>query len=165
MYSEQQEISSMSTIDESVKNHFLSDEHHKKIKKNLLKICHRDILNRLCFVLRENHIVLDYRYFKFIANKENYEAIILSVITVMHECLHNNETMVVHLNMKSLTLLDIEKHFYFIREISIIMQQTFPDKLDKCFVYNAPFLFSQLYNTISMFIDKKTQKKIELVSL
>ena len=165
MYSEQQEISSMTSIDESVKTHFSTDEHHKKIKKNLLKICHRDILHHLCFVLRDNHVVLDYRYFKFIANKDNYPAIIHSIITVMHDCLHGNETMIVHLNMKSLTLLDIEKHFYFIREISEIMQKTFPDRLDKCLVYNAPFLFSQLYNTISMFIDKKTQKKIQLISL
>ena len=151
-------------IDETVKTLFSTDDHPQKIKKNLLKICHYEVLNRFCFVIRDNHIVLDYRYFKFIANKENYQVIIQTIIGIMRECLEKYDLMNVHLNMKSLTLVDIDRHYSFIREISEIMQKTFPDKLQKCFVYNAPFLFSQLYNTISMFIDKTTQKKIQLVA-
>ena len=172
MYSSQQEkekekekrIDKDSTIDETVKTLFSTDDHPQKIKKNLLKICHNEVLNRFCFTIRDNHIVLDYRYFKFIANKENYPMIIKTIIGIMRECLEKYDFMNVHLNMKSLTLTDIDRHYSFIRDISEIMQRTFPDKLHKCFVYNAPFLFSQLYNTISMFIDKTTQKKIQLVS-
>jgi len=173
MYSQQEKetkietkikINEDSTIDETVKTLFSTDDHPQKIKKNLLKICYHEVLNRFCFVIRDNHIVLDYRYFKFIANKENYAVIIQTVVGIMRGCLEKHELMIVHLNMKSLTLVDIDRHYSFIRDISEIMQRTFPDKLRKCFVYNAPFLFSQLYNTISMFIDKTTQKKIQLVS-
>ena len=43
------------------------------------------------------------------------------------------------------------------------LKDKYPEKLAKCYVYNAPFIFTQIFNIVSMFIDKETQKKIELV--
>ena len=65
--------------------------------------------------------------------------------------------------MKNLTIVDIDKHKLFIQCISVYFQEKYPQKLGKCYVYNSPFVFNQLYNIICMFIDKETQKKIELV--
>jgi hypothetical protein len=65
--------------------------------------------------------------------------------------------------MKKLSISDIDKHKGFIQYISLYFQEKYPNKLAKCYIYNSPFVFNQLYNIICMFIDKETQKKIELV--
>ena len=66
--------------------------------------------------------------------------------------------------MKSLTLSDVDKHKIFIQNIAVFLKEKYPNKLEKCYVYNAPFVFAQIYNIVSIFIDKDTQKKIELVN-
>jgi hypothetical protein len=65
--------------------------------------------------------------------------------------------------MCSITILHIEKYFGFIKNISEVLKTTFPEKLNVCYIYNAPFIFSKLFNIVGAFIDKKTQQKIQLV--
>ncbi len=43
------------------------------------------------------------------------------------------------------------------------MQDKYPNKLTKCYIYNAPMVFSKILNMLSFFIDKETQTKIEMV--
>ena len=74
-----------------------------------------------------------------------------------------NSNFNVHANIKNLTLADIDKHKEFIQNISIILKQKYTNKLTKCYIYNAPFVFSQILNIVSLFIDKETQTKIQLV--
>jgi hypothetical protein len=71
--------------------------------------------------------------------------------------------LIVHVNMKSLSLTEIDKHKMFIQQMSQILQEKYPDKLSKCYIYNSPFIFSQIFNFVSMFVDKETLKKIEIV--
>jgi hypothetical protein len=66
--------------------------------------------------------------------------------------------------MKNLNIIDIDKHKSFIHNIAGFLKEKYPQKLSKCYIYNAPFVFAQIYNIISLFIDKDTQKKIELVN-
>ena len=51
----------------------------------------------------------------------------------------------------------------FAVNITNLLNEEFPDKLIKCYIYNAPFIFSQIITLVSKFIDKKTQNKIELI--
>ena len=62
-----------------------------------------------------------------------------------------------------LYILSYIYNYYIIQYISVYFQEKYPKKLSKCYVYNSPFVFNQLYNILCMFIDKETQKKIELV--
>ena len=111
----------------------------------------------------DNNIYLDYRYFKYIATKENYGIIIQHILTVIDEILKIHSLFTVHVYMKSLTIAEIDKHKTFIYTLANTMKLQCPDKLDTCFVYKAPFIFSHLYNMISMFIDKETQDKIKII--
>jgi hypothetical protein len=49
-------------------------------------------------------------------------------------------------------------------KISEVLKTSFPDNLEKCFIYKAPFIFSQFFSVISTFVDKKTLSKIELIA-
>ena len=66
--------------------------------------------------------------------------------------------------MKNLTITDIDKHTTFIQNLSGYLKDKYPQKLSKCYIYNAPFVFSQIYTIVSIFIDKETRKKIELIN-
>jgi len=119
-------------------------------------------LKNLCYI-KENSINLNYIYFKYFATKETYACILNYLANSVNSILLNNDNVVVHINMKNLTIIDIDKHKGFIQYISLYFQEKYPDKLAKCYIYNSPFVFNQLYNIICMFIDKETQQKIELV--
>ena len=123
-----------------------------------------DKLRKLCFNIIDNKIVIDYKYFKCIASYIDANLIIHFIVDVVKAVLTKYTLCCFHINMQGLTLSDIDKHYSFIRTFSVVMKNTFPDKLDKCYIYNTPFIFSKLFNLISQFIDKGTQKKIILVS-
>jgi len=130
----------------------------EKIKKS----DENEILRNLCYI-KENCINLNYIYFKYFATKENYNCILNYIAKNIDNILLDNDNVVVHINMKNLTIIDIDKHKGFIQYISLYFQEKYPAKLAKCYIYNSPFVFNQLYNIICMFIDKETQQKIELV--
>lgn len=163
MNSNTYETDNLDNIRRQLTIHFSKDEQLKNTKKNIIKMCFNDILNKLCFPLQNNDIVLDYRYFKFISSPENYDAIIQHIIAVIQNVLKTQELFVFHVNMSSTTLLHIEKYFGFIKQMSEILKTMFPEKLKVCYIYNAPYIFSNLFAVISAFIDKKTQQKIKLV--
>jgi hypothetical protein len=120
------------------------------------------ILKNLCSI-KENSIILNYIYFKHFATNETYSCILNYISNNIDIILLNNDNFVVHVNMKNLTIVDIDKHKAFIQYISLHLKEAYPRKLCKCYVYNSPFVFNQIYNILCMFIDKETQKKIELV--
>jgi hypothetical protein len=64
--------------------------------------------------------------------------------------------------MKTLTVLEIDKHMIFIQSISALLKETYSNKMNKCYVYNATFVFSKVLKLVSLFIDPETQQKIEL---
>jgi hypothetical protein len=150
-------------ICEQIHAQFSSNEHIKIAKANIMKTCFNDVLSKLCFAVDSQNIILDYRYFKFIASIDNYDLIISYIVSVIQSVLNKHETFILHVNLDSLTLLHIEKHFGFIKKISEVLKTAFPDKLNACHVYNAPYIFSKIISIISAFVDKKTQKKIKLI--
>ena len=138
----------------------ISTAYNNKNATNLIDI--NDILTHLCSI-KNDRILLDYKYFKPCAQVENYGVILKHIIETIQTILHEKDTFIIHINLQSLTLSDVEKHYSFIQIISETMKNTFPDKLEQFNIYNAPFIFSQVYRIISLFIDKQTQQKMKLV--
>jgi len=128
---------------------------------------YEDFLKKTCFVYKENHIVINYSYLKWIMKNGIYtnESLIEYIMNVFKERLAHHKKFILHINSNHLTMMDIDKYYLFIKNISLIMKETFPNKLDKCFVYNAPFIFSKLFSILSVFIDKATLQKIQIVDL
>ena len=60
-----------------------------------------------------------------------------------------------------MTLLEVEKNRDFVQDMSNILKEKFPDKLEICLIYEGSFIFKQIYSLLSIFIDKKTLKKIK----
>jgi hypothetical protein len=107
--------------------------------------------------------MLNYTYFKYLATETTYNYIFMFITNNINTILLNNNNFILHVNMQKLSLGDIDKHQKFINNLSIVLKEKYPDKLLKCYIYNPPFMFKQMFNVISVFIDKETQEKIELV--
>jgi hypothetical protein len=121
-----------------------------------------DIYKGLCHVTN-NSITMEYIYFKHFATKDTYPIIQRLLTNSIETILLNNNNFIFHVNMKHLTISEIDKHRDFIQDISKLLKDNYPNKLYKCYVYNAPFIFSQVLNIISLFVDKETITKIEVI--
>ena len=146
-------------------NIFLENDEYETPEKIMSKIQKgelNDILTKLCFI-NKNAIIINYIYFKYLATEQTYSFILIYITNIIDTILLNNNELIIYINTKKLTLFDIDKHKIFIQNISCYFQEKYPDKLKKCYVYNAPFVFKHFFNIMSAFIDKKTIDKIELV--
>ena len=134
--------------------------------ENILKLIKtkmwENILDGICKI-KDNTIIIDFIYFKHFATNYTYDMIMDKLVQILTCSLINNEELEIHLNMKGLTVLEIEKHSTFFQKISSFCQTPFTNKLNSCYVYNTPFVFSSVLNILSLFIDKETINKIKIV--
>jgi hypothetical protein len=79
------------------------------------------------------------------------------------EVVSNYNKFDVHLNLQSFSIADADKHSGYVRSISGFFGDKYPDKLNKCYIYNASFVFETIFKIINTFIDKDTLKKLVLV--
>jgi hypothetical protein len=106
---------------------------------------------------------MDIIYVKHFATKETQQIIIDLIINNINNVLNIYAKFVVHVNINSMKIRDVDNNRDFIRNMSKCLKERFTDKLDKCYIYNATAMFSQILNVISMFIDKDTKEKIRLI--
>jgi hypothetical protein len=118
-------------------------------------------LQNFCHIRTNNEIEINYKYFKSIKLQFDNNNILDYLIFVIENVLSNYEFFIIHVNISKLSLLEIEKNQDFIQNMSIILKEKFPDKLEVCIIYEGSFIFKQIYNFLSLFIDKKTLKKIK----
>jgi hypothetical protein len=122
------------------------------------------ILNGLCY-LKDDAIIIDFKYFKFFAEKATYPLITQILLNHCDLVLQSYPKFVVHLNVSAFNVAQLDKHRAYLMQISQLFATKFPDSLKICYVYNASFVFSQIFNIISLFVDKDTLKKIYLIHL
>jgi hypothetical protein len=138
---------------------------NKYIKTQMKQTNDLELIQSLCCAYKENHIIINYPYFKYITKNNIYsgDEIIQYLINVMQNVLKEHKQFIIHLNTNNLNLIDVEKYYLFIQKVSQIMKDHFPEKMKTCYIYNAPYVFSKLFSIVSIFIDKDTQKKIKIM--
>lgn len=119
-----------------------------------------ELLNNFCHIKINNEIEIHYKFFKIINTFIDQNYILNYLIFIVENILKNYETFIVHVNIEKLTLLEIEKNRLFVQEMSSVLKEKFPDKLEFCNIYEGSFVFKQIVNLLAIFIDKKTLKKI-----
>jgi len=170
----------METKIEEVFTPKFEDGSSEKIVAKIQKGEWNDIFEGFCYI-KDQIVFMDYIYFKHLATKDTYNMVlnymiqkidsvlagnsVLSGNSVLagNSVLSGNSVFTVYVNLKKLTVLEVDKHGQFIQQMSKALKERYPDRLDKCYIYNAPFVFSQIYNIVSRFIDKDTQDKIVLI--
>ena len=123
-----------------------------------------NILEKICYC-KNNEIFLDYPYFKKLThtlNKTMLDIVIAHFIKTIDLALLNIPLVIIHLNIKSLSLTDVDKYYSFIKQNAEVMKTKYPDKLDKCIIYNAPSIFKQLFSLVLCLMDKETHHKFHV---
>ena len=123
----------------------------EKIREHLNNFCHNKI---------NNEIEISYKYFKSINMFIDKDEMLNYLLLIIENVLNKYETFIIHVNIEKLTLLEIEKNKDFIQNMSTMLKDKFPNKLDLCIIYEGSFIFKQIYNLLAIFIDKKTLNKI-----
>lgn len=119
-------------------------------------------LNFIC-INTDNEIIIDYRIFKLVATQQSYPNIIQIIVDTIEKVLFESDLFTIHLCLKSLTLKELENYYPFIRIVTETLKTKYTDKLEKCYIYNAPFIFAQVISLVSKIVDKKTQQKMIIV--
>ena len=117
------------------------------------------LLSSMCYT-HNNVVVVDYVYFKRIANKQTYDLIAQTIICNIDTILTQYDQFECHITLKMLTVGDVDKHMGFWIQMAGILKQRYQSQMSKCYIYDLPAFFTQCYKVISVFIDNVTQEKI-----
>lgn len=148
----------------SVVEHFRRKDTNKHIIiEKIQNKKYDEVFEGLCCI-QDNSIIMHYSYFKHFAMNDTYDIILQFIVSNIENILKDNDTFSVHVNARHLSLTDVDKHRNFILKMSQMLNEKFPYKLQKCYIYDAPFIFSQVFSIVSKFIDKETQRKIHVVN-
>jgi hypothetical protein len=123
-----------------------------------------NILEKICYC-KNNEIFLDYPYFKKLTynlNPDMLDIIVAHFIKTIDLALLNIPLVIIHLNIKSVCLTDVEKYYSFIKQNAEVFKIKYPYKLDKCIIYNSPSIFKQLFSLVLCFIEKETHHKFQV---
>lgn len=113
-----------------------------------------------CYIDINNHIHIHYSILKKCLRSSTYSMITEKITDVFNKLLEIEDTVIVHMDLKTLTMGEIEKHSNYITFIISLFKNKYPDRLNTCFLTNCPSIFQIVYQLISKCIDKKTRDKI-----
>ena len=147
----------------NIQNYLFFDDYYNEIKKDIKNIEFSLFLNSFCRIDPNNQIVIDYRYFKLIAFNENYDLFKFFIVDKINKVLSITDKITLHVNLETISLIDIEKHSTFLIHLAKYMSENYPDKLDKGYIYNSGYLVHSVYNILIMVLNKETRHKILFV--
>ena len=122
-----------------------------------------EILQKMCFC-KDNNVFFDYKIFKSIATIQTYETITKHFINITQDILIKCPIVNVIACFKSITFKELDKHREFIFKLIPYFTSEYPDKLNMCYLYKTPSIFSQLFSIVSIMIDKETRQKIKIIN-
>jgi hypothetical protein len=136
------------------------------VKNNLnnetLKLA--ELLHNFCYISsNENDITLNFKSLKLINKQLSNDFLLEHLIKIVDLILTKNTLFNFHINVKSISILDVDKNKEFIQKASIVLKEKYPCKLDTCYIYEAPSMFNNIFKLIFAFVDKETQKKIKII--
>jgi hypothetical protein len=132
------------------------------VNNEALKIA--ELLHNFCYISStSNDITMSFKSLKLINKQLSNDFLLEHLINNIDLILTKYDIFNFHLNIKSISILDVDKNKDFIQKASIVLKEKYPCKLDTCYIYEAPNMFSNIFKLIFAFVDKETQKKIKIV--
>lgn len=123
-----------------------------------------ELLHNFCYISsNENDITLNFKSLKLINKQLSNDFLLEQLMTNIDLVLTKYNVFKFHINVKSISILDVDKNKEFIKKASIVLKERYPLRLDVCYIYDAPSMFTNIFKLIFAFVDKETQKKIKIV--
>jgi hypothetical protein len=118
-----------------------------------------EILSGFVYI-KDNCLIIEPKYLKYYATYKTYDIIVNYMDELLTVLLSKYDTINMHINLQSLSLVDLENHNQFCKYLTSFFSEKYPDKLHKWYVYNVSFMFETIFNVIKHYIDKVTLNKI-----
>lgn len=123
-----------------------------------------ELLHNFCYISsNENDVTLNFKSLKLINKQLSNDFLLEHLMTNIDLVLTKYNVFKFHINVKSISILDVDKNKEFIKKASIVLKERYPLRLDVCYIYDAPSMFTNIFKLIFAFVDKETQKKIKIV--
>jgi hypothetical protein len=122
----------------------------------------QELLYNFCHIDSNNEIIINYKYFKIVNTIIDNTNILNYLVFIIENILKKCNVFTVHVYIENLTILEIDKNKVFVQQMSTVLKEKFPDKLEICYIHNAPYIFKQIYTFLSLLIDKNTLTKIKM---
>ena len=141
------------------KNHIKSSQIMEKIRLGKFN----EILDGFIRV-NDDGLVIEPKFLKQFANQHTYDLIVNYMDKLIIQLLKTPlETFNMYINLQSLSLVDLEKNVTFFKNLATFFSDRYPDKLNKCYIYNASIIFETIFKMMKNFIDKETLAKLQIV--
>lgn len=103
---------------------------------------------------------------KYFEKQKKYDDLLAHILKTMSNAIlrsqqKNQHTVDMYVNLDNIKAKNLD--LGFARDIIVMLQQLFPNRLNKCYIHNSPSFFRLFFENISIFIDKTTQSKIEFI--
>lgn len=138
----------------------ITNNNNLNLKLNEEKL--QELLYNFCHIDSNNVIIIHYKYFKIVNTIIDNNNILNYLVFIIENTLKRYNTFTLHVYIENLTILEIDKNKVFVQQMSTTLKEKFPDKLELCYIHNAPFIFKQIYTFLSLLIDKNTLTKIKM---
>ena len=80
---------------------------------------------------------------------------------VISENYFNSNQFVVDADLSCVTFNNIDADF--LKQLTMILQATYPERLERCFIRNPPAIFTSVWDLIKGLIDKRTREKVQII--
>ena len=80
---------------------------------------------------------------------------------IISETYYSSNKFVVEADLSGVTFNNIDADF--LKQLTMILQATYPERLEKCFIRNPPAIFTSVWDLIKGLIDKRTRSKVEII--
>lgn len=129
-----------------------------------------EIIIKNMFLLGEHQkfkygvLIVNARFYNSTMNEENIFKKLIDIFTQalnISEKLYQKKQIIVLSNMERITFNNINSSF--LKKMVKILQDTYPERLYKCYIQKPPFIFNYIYKIIRPFLDKRTTSKIKIV--
>jgi hypothetical protein len=129
-----------------------------KMRKKYKK--YKEVLDSFCYISKKNNIVFECCEYPKVNEFLSKEDIFEYIIIVLQKVLEKYETLLVHINVNELKMLDVLQNKDFIIQMKDRFYTLFDDTLEKMYIYESSFFFTKIYSFISLFLEQKTLDKI-----
>ena len=120
------------------------------------------VFQGLCRV--ENGVmIISYSFFKCFATEQTYDIITQVFKNKLEELLTEVGKFIIYINMERFSINQFTKHQKYFIKMSTMFQELYPDKLEKCYLYNTSRTITNIYSLMNMIVDKDTIQKVEIV--
>ena len=137
-------------------NHIKSTQILTKIKLNKIQ----EVLEGYAHI-KDNAIIMDLKFSKYYANQHTYDIMTNYIDNLVGLLITKHSVFDVYINIQSLSFTDIDKHNVYFKYVALLLSDKYPNRLNKCYIYNASTIFETVLNIMSHFIDKDTQVKLQ----